>query len=255
MSSYKGDFALGATVDLKFTTVNAAGAPFTLGGTPALAAYPANSTGEITSGITLTVDFDARAGLNHLRVVASAGNGFSAGTDYDLVIIAGTVDGVSVVGYKVGSFSIENRSALRPTVAGRTLDVADGGEAGIDLGNINLPIGPVAPFGILASGTLSGTHSGTQADLGANAPAYNIAGMSLLIASRGFIRLVDVYNTATGIAQFETTTAALADGDYWLLFATPQVSAANAIPADVVKTNGVTIIGTGVDGDKFRGSP
>lgn len=256
MSSYKGDFALGSTVELKFTTVTATGAPASMGGTPSLAAYPANSTTEITAGITLTPDFDARTGLNHVSVVASAGNGFVAGTDYELVLTAGTVDGVSVVGYKVGSFSIENRSALRPTVAGRTLDVAAGGEAGIDLGNINLPVGPVAPFGIITSGTLSGTHSETTADLGVNAPSFDIAGISsLLIVDKGFIRVVDSYDTGTRVATFESTTVSLADGDQWILFAVPQASTSNPIPANVKLVNDVTIIGDGSAGNKFRGNP
>ena len=69
--SYLGDFRLGDTIDFKFTTVQTTGAPFTLAGTPALAAYPANSATEVTAGITLTTDFDSRTGLNHVRIVAS----------------------------------------------------------------------------------------------------------------------------------------------------------------------------------------
>lgn len=102
-----GDFQLGATFDFKFTTRQISGAPFTLGGTPVISAYPANSTTEITAGITLTTDFDGRTGLNHVRVVASAGNGFAINTNYDLVITAGTVNGVSVVGEVIERFSVE----------------------------------------------------------------------------------------------------------------------------------------------------
>lgn len=109
--SYRGDIRLGATIDLKFTTRRfSTGAPFTLAGTPAVACYVGNGTTEITAGITLTADFDSRTGLNHVRVVATSGNGFAAGTDVDVVITAGTVDSVSVVGESVGSFSIQNRT-------------------------------------------------------------------------------------------------------------------------------------------------
>lgn len=107
--SYQGDIRLGDTIDFTFTTVGSAGAPTTLSGTPVVSAYPGNSTTEITAGITLTADFDSRTGLNHVRVVASSGNGYATATDYSLVITTGTVGGSSVVGYEVGSFSIENR--------------------------------------------------------------------------------------------------------------------------------------------------
>lgn len=125
--SYHGDISLGSTIDIKFTTVNSSGAPTTLAGSPAVAAYPGNSTTEITAGITLSVDFDSRTGLHNVRIVATSGNGYAAG-DYTLVITAGTVGGASVVGYVVGSFSIDNRSALRPATAGRTLDVDANGK-------------------------------------------------------------------------------------------------------------------------------
>lgn len=138
--TYRGDIRLEDTIDIKFTTRRfSTGAPFTLAGTPSVAAYVGNGTTEITAGITLTVDFDARTGLNNVRVAATAANGYTAGTNVDLVITAGTVDSVSVVGEVVGSFSIEARSALRPTTAGRTLDVSAGGEAGLDWANIGSP--------------------------------------------------------------------------------------------------------------------
>lgn len=133
--AHVGDIRLGDTVDLKFTTIDSTGLPVTLAGTPAVAAYPGNSLTEITAGITLTVDFDARTGLHNIRVVATGANGYATATDYVLVLTAGTVAGVSVVGYVVGSFSIEKRSALMPTTAARTLDVTATGEAGIDLDN------------------------------------------------------------------------------------------------------------------------
>src|SRR5688572_26294621 len=107
---YHGDIRLGDTIDFKFTTRRGdTGAPTTLAGSPAIAAYVGNGTTEITSGVTLTVDFDSRTGLNHVRVVASTGNGFATATDVDIVITAGTVNSVSVVSEVVGCFSIDNR--------------------------------------------------------------------------------------------------------------------------------------------------
>lgn len=108
--AYLGDFTLGDTLDFRFTTVGTTGAPTTLAGTPVVSAYVGNSTTQITAGITLSVDFDGVTGLHNVRVVASGANGYAAQTNVDLVITAGTVGGTSVVGYVIGSFSIENRS-------------------------------------------------------------------------------------------------------------------------------------------------
>ena len=137
--SYIGDFALGETFDTKFCTVTTTGAPTTLAGTPVVSAYVGNSVTQITAGITLTVDFDGVTGLHNVRVVATSGNTYATASNYQLVITTGTVGGTSVVGYVVAEFSIENRSGLRPTTAGRTLDVSAGGEAGVDWANVGSP--------------------------------------------------------------------------------------------------------------------
>ena len=138
--SYFGDFRLSDTFDVKFTTRSfSTGAPTTLAGTPVISAYPANSTTQVTDGITLTVDFDTVTGLHNVRVVATGANGYATATNYALVITTGTVGGVSVVGEVIGSFSIEARSAVMPTTAARTLDVSAGGEAGVDWANVGSP--------------------------------------------------------------------------------------------------------------------
>lgn len=108
---YLGDFQPSAVIDAKFTTVNTSGVPTTLAGTPAVLVYKDNSTTESAStGITLTVDFDSRTGLHHVRIDTSQQSSFfTPQSDYQIVITAGTVGGTSVVGYVVGKFSIRNR--------------------------------------------------------------------------------------------------------------------------------------------------
>ena len=137
--TYLGDLRLGDTIDCKFCTVTTTGAPTQLAGSPVVSAYPGNSTTQLTAGITLSVDFDSVTGLNNVRVVATSGNGYATATNYQLVITTGTVGGTSVVGYVIGQFSIEARSALMPTVAARTLDVSAGGEGGVDWANVGTP--------------------------------------------------------------------------------------------------------------------
>lgn len=129
--SYLGDIAPSQVLDTKFTTVAAStGAPTTLSGSPAISVYKTNSTTESTSGITLTADFDSVTGLNHVRIdTSSDGTFYAAGGDFQIVITTGTVGGTSAVGYVVGEFSINNRTALRPATAGRTLVVDSAGLA------------------------------------------------------------------------------------------------------------------------------
>lgn len=106
MSKYLGDFKAGATVSFKFTTYKpSTGAPFVLAGTPVVSVYKSNNTTETTTGVTLTVDFDSRAGLNHVEIVTTDAFYADPG-QYEVVITTGTVDSVSVVGACVGRFTI-----------------------------------------------------------------------------------------------------------------------------------------------------
>ncbi len=160
---YLGDFILAALVQLKFTTFAATGAPTTLSGVPVISVYKDSSVTQSTTGVSLTVDFDSgTTGLNQVTIdTSSDGTFYSAGSEFQIVITTGTVGGVSVVGYVVGSFSLNNRSALRPTTAGRTLDVASTGEAGLDFDNIKAASSPTVLTNITvpavsAVGTVSG---------------------------------------------------------------------------------------------------
>jgi hypothetical protein len=136
-----GDFDASAVIYGKFTTFRpSTGAAFTLAGTPALSVYKDNSTTQSTTGVTLTADFDSVTGLNHFAIDTSAdGTFYSAGSFFDIVITTGTVDSVSVVGSVVASFTIRKTAALKPTTAGRALDVSAGGEAGVDWANVGSP--------------------------------------------------------------------------------------------------------------------
>lgn len=134
------DYALGTTVYIQFTTrAFATGVPTTLAGTPACSVLEENNATPITSGVSISVDRASVTGLNEATIVASSGNGYESGKSYALYISTGTVGGTSVVGEVVGCFTIEKQSALRPTTAGRTLDVSAGGEAGVDWANVGSP--------------------------------------------------------------------------------------------------------------------
>lgn len=105
----------GDTIYRKFTTVGFNGIPTTLAGTPVVSVYKNGLTAESTAGVTLTVDFDGRTGLNHVAIDTSADATFYAdGNHYDIVVTTGTVNGNSLVGYKVGDFDL---SALATDIA------------------------------------------------------------------------------------------------------------------------------------------
>jgi phage gp36-like protein len=165
------DYPVGTTIYLKFGTRRpSTGASYALA-SGAVSVYKDNSTTQSTAGVTLTADFDALTGCNHVVIDTSAdGTFYSSGSEFQLILTGGTVDSISVVGQVVGEFSLGKTSALRPTVAGRTLDVSAGGEAGIDWANIGSPTTAVA----LSSTTITLTSAydaaktaGAQTDLNA----------------------------------------------------------------------------------------
>ena len=206
-----GDFSLGTTFDAKFTTRRfSTGAPFTLSGAPGIAAYPDNSTAENTSGITLSVDFDGRTGLNNIRVVATGGNGYAAGSSYHLVITSGTVDSVSVVGEVVGYFTLERGAAF----------VRLGAPAGASVS---------ADIASVKSDT-SGTQSDTN-DIQARLPAALVSGR--MDSSVGAIAAGAI--TATAIADGAFTAAKFAAGAFdavWTV-ATRTLTSFGTLVADV----------------------
>jgi hypothetical protein len=104
---YLGDIQSGTTIRGSFNTRGPDGAPMTIV-SPTLSVYKDANTTETTTGVTLTSDFDSRVG-HHVFAVATSDAFYSTGSDFRIVLTAGTVDGVSVVGVEVGSFSIENR--------------------------------------------------------------------------------------------------------------------------------------------------
>lgn len=156
-----GDFTPSKVIYFTFTTrAFSTGIPTQLAGTPSLEVYKDGSDTPSTAGITLTVDFSSVTGLNHVAIdTAADGTFYSAGSSFNVVIAAGTVGGVSVVGESLASFTLSKISSLRPTTADRTLDVTATGEAGIDWANIGSPTQTV---------NLSGTTVKTATDVEAD---------------------------------------------------------------------------------------
>lgn len=107
--SYQGSYGTSTLLYWLFaTTVD--GVPTVFAGSPALSVYK-NSLTQSTTGVTLTVSYDGVVGMNQCKIDTSADTTFyDTGSQFSVVISAGTVGGSSVVGRPVGSFSIEAES-------------------------------------------------------------------------------------------------------------------------------------------------
>jgi hypothetical protein len=144
------DHKQSGTITLNFNTaVN--GVPTTLAGSPAISVYK-NSTTESTTGITLTVDYDSRTGMNHVVVDTSADTTFySADSDFSIVITAGTLGGVSMVGYVVGSFSLSvDNTILDKTTRAIARGTLTTGGSTTSMPTSALTIANVAATGVVA---------------------------------------------------------------------------------------------------------
>lgn len=252
--SYLGDIRLGDTIDFHFTTRQISGAPSTLSSSPVVSAYPSNSTTQLTAGITLDVDFDSVTGLNHVRVVASNGNGYATATDYSLVITTGTVNSVSVVGEVIGNFSIEHRSALMPTTAARTLDVSAGGESGVDWANVGSPTTSLA-----LTGTTIAVTQKVDVDTIKTNPVVN-GGTATFPTNATLASTTNI--TGGTITTVTNLTNAASAGDFTstmktsLNAATPAsvqniTASGGIVSADVKKVNAVTVTGDGQPGTEW----
>lgn len=117
--------AVGGTVYFTFPTQSLAGVKTTLSGSPAISAYKNGSTTQSTAGISLTVDYDSVTGLNHIAVDTSADGTFYAdGSEIELIITAGTVDSISVVGETVASFVMGPQPANVTAMAANVLNAS-----------------------------------------------------------------------------------------------------------------------------------
>ena len=150
-----GEREPGAVLVFQFTSsVN--GVPTTLSGSPVISVYK-DSTTESTTGVTLTADYDARTGLNHVKVDTTADTTFyAAENDYSVVVTTGTVGGVSVVGFVVGSFSLTNeRATLDKTVNAMPRGTVTSGST-----TTSVTTSAFAINGAAATGVVSNQYSG-----------------------------------------------------------------------------------------------
>lgn len=255
-----GDYDASTIIYGKFTSIRpSTGAPFTLAGTPALSVYKDNSTTQSTSGITLTADFDSVTGLNHFAIdTSSDGTFYSAGSNFDIVITTGTVDSVSAVGIVVASFTLRKEAALKPTTAGRTLDVTAGGEAGIDWANIGSPTTTVNLSGTTVK-TATDVETDT-ADIQSRLPAALVSGRmdssvgamaantltASALATDAVTEIQSGLATAANLATVDTVVDAIKVKTDSLTF-----TVAGQVDANIQYVNDVQVTGNGQSGTEW----
>lgn len=275
-----GDFDTSTVVYGKFTTYRpSTGAPYTLAGTPALSVYKDNSVTQSTTGVTLTADFDSVTGLNHFAIDTSAdGTFYSAGSFFSVVITTGTVDSVSAVGTVVAEFTIRKNSALKPTTAGRALDVSAGGEAGVDWANIGSPTTTVNLSGTstkaleptTAGRTLDVTATGEAgidwANIGAPTTTVNLSGTTISAVSGAVGSVTGAVGSVTGNVGGNVTgsvgsvtgavgsVTGLTAADVGAIKAKTDsltFTQAGIVDANIQYVNDVLVTGTGAVGDEW----
>lgn len=108
---YIGDFESGATVRFKITTMDSTGAAAPVSGGMIATVYKDESFTQSATGLTITEGFDGLAGFHQFVINTSASSSFYAtGSDFQVVILGGSIGGVALGNNIVASFSINNRS-------------------------------------------------------------------------------------------------------------------------------------------------
>jgi hypothetical protein len=255
MYPYLGDFEAGKTIFFPFNTFNSSGASVTLTGLAVtdIEVYKGASMTQRSSdaGYALVdtdgIDLDGITGIHGFTIDTSDNTDagfYVAASDYTVVVSSVTVDS-QTVNFIVGRFSISNRAGLKPTVEGRTLDVASTGEAGLDFGNVNLPAGPIQALGIFEGGTAQSATSTTLVGRAAATDGIVKAGMILWAfgSTQGYWQSVVIDSVSADTFTIAAWPNAVTPSGTitYLVFGTPTQSAALPIPANIVQSGGTTV--------------
>jgi hypothetical protein len=211
---YLGDFAASDTVEFSFNTRTAAGAPITLAG-GALAVYKDAGTTALTLSPAPVLDTDVGpvTGLHHVTLALTDAD-LVAGSDYSIVLSAGTVDGTSVAGTVLAQFSIENRVTLSTAEAASVALITSAGSV-----TVTSPVTATGDVTIIQGDSYSASEV-AWTDSGATWPDDLDAATAILccIADEAELPCTYAAGTITLDALSCIETAALAAGryPYWL---------------------------------------
>lgn len=211
---YLGDFVAGDTLEFSFNTRTSAGAPITLAG-GALAVYKDAGTTALTLSPAPVLDTDVGpvTGLHHVTLALTDAD-LVAGSDYSIVLSAGTVDGTSVAGTVLAQFSIANRVTLSTAEAASVGLITTSGSV-----TVTSPVTASGDVTIIQGDTYSAAEV-AWTDSGNTWPADLDTADSILccIADEAELPCTYAAGTITLDALSCVETAALAAGryPYWL---------------------------------------
>lgn len=147
---------------------------------------------------------------------------------------AGAIDAAAIADNAIDAGAIASNAITAAKIASDA--ITDAKIASGALTTAKFTEGALQRMGSLTTGTLSGTHSSTTADLGTNAPANDITGMVLVFPDDEIAVLITAYNTGTGVATFDAVGVTLTNGDNWILFPSPASSSSAPVPASLSST-------------------
>lgn len=135
---------------------------------------------------------------------------------------------------------------LAPTTAGRTLDVASTGEAGLDFANVAIPAGAIPALGIIDNGTAQSATGTTLVLRSAAAFADDeLLGATIVItggsAGVGQRRLITDYVSTTDTATVDTWTTTPTGTITYAIFGSAPGSTATPLAANVTQWNSSSV--------------
>lgn len=150
-----GPQPISTVIVFNFTTsVN--GVPTSLAGSPAISVYKNNTTSS-TSGVTFTQDYNSVTGFNHVVVDTSQSSAFYAPDNFFSVMIStGTLAGISMVGYVVGSFQLTTQQ----TNLNKTTNAIARGTVTTGASTTSVPTSALTIAGAAASGVVASQFVG-----------------------------------------------------------------------------------------------
>jgi hypothetical protein len=265
---YLGDFNVTQTVRFSWNTNAIAGESITRATNGTISVYKDGNTTQSTAGVTDTEDFDSLTGVHLVAIDLTADAFYVTGADYMVVLSAATIDG-KTINATLAHFSVANRSHLRPTTAGRTLDVSAGGEAGVDWANVG---SPTTALNLSGTTVKKATDVETDtADIQARLPAALVSGR--IDASVGAVaaNAITAAAIATGAIDADALaadavteiwakamsdltavpgiTASVLDAINWMFALSRNLITQTATTQIVKKDDGTTTLGTSTQSD------
>lgn len=264
-----GDFAAGATVELKWNAFSGLGGSITRATNGSIRVYKGHSDTQRSSaaGITDTEDFDSLTGLNHVQIDLSDNTDagfYAAGSEYQIVLQGAVIDG-QTVNAVLAHFSIERAGGVAAILARLPAALVSGRmDASVGAMAANVMTAAAAAGDLttelqsgLATATALATADGKLDAIGAkttNLPS-DPADQSLIIAA------TDALATLIGDVPTNAELAtALAASDDPVLAQIALVKAktdsltftqAGAVDANITHVNETAIAGNGETGTEF----